>query len=88
MPLFAVAVLASLLAERSTLRGLGNKAVGDDPTGLTFFIGSWFLIRSLYVVSYIQIADHTTSFIRSTFWGLGSGLAFWQIYKAAEILGA
>jgi len=88
MPLFAVAVLASLLAERSTMRGLGNKAAGEDITGLTFFIGSWFLIRSLYVVSYVQIADHATSFVRSAFWGLGSGLAFWQIYKAAEILGA
>ena len=82
LPLFASAVLASLLAEKVTLRG----KAGDD-TGLSMFITLFMVVRSAYVVSYVQIADHTKSFIRSSFYALGSGLAGWQIYKAAQLMG-
>ncbi|KAJ4992438.1 hypothetical protein SVAN01_02147 [Stagonosporopsis vannaccii] len=87
LPLYAVAVLASLLAERVTARGQGNAAIGEDVTGLTTFIGAFMAVRAAYVVSYISISEHKTSFIRSTFWALGAGLTFWQIYKAALLLG-
>jgi len=87
MPLFAVAVIASIIAERTTATGLGREAVRGDATGLSTFVGAWFLVRSLYVASYIQIADHSKSFIRSSFWAVGSGLAAYQIYKAAALLG-
>jgi hypothetical protein len=40
-----------------------------------------------YVVSYISIADHSKSFIRSSFWAIGAGLTGYQIYKAAALLG-
>ena len=40
-----------------------------------------------YVVSYINIADHSKSFIRSSFWAIGAGLTGYQIYKAAALLG-
>lgn len=43
--------------------------------------------RAAYVVAYIAIADHKKSFIRSTLWAVGAGLTFWQIYKAASLLG-
>lgn len=87
MPLFIAAVLSSIIAERSTVSGLGNNLSGQDATGLTSFIGTWFAVRTAYAVAYIQISDHTTSFFRSTMWALGTGLASWQIYKAAQILG-
>lgn len=87
MPLFAFAVIASIIAERTTATGLGREAVRGDATGLSTFVGAWFVIRSLYVVSYIQISDHQQSFIRSTFWAIGTGAAFYQIYKAAALLG-
>lgn len=83
MPLFAVAVLASIIAERTTARGVAT----SDDTGLSMFIASWFAVRAAYNVSYIAIADHSTSFIRSGFWTLGTGLASYQIYKAACLLG-
>lgn len=84
MPLFAVAVLASILAERTAATGLGRE---PDATSLSTFVGAWFAVRAAYNVAYVQIADHATSFIRSGLWVLGSGLAFYQIYKAAAILG-
>jgi uncharacterized MAPEG superfamily protein len=87
MPLFAVAILASIMAERTTATGLGREAVRGDATGLTTFIGAWFVVRALYGVAYVQIADHSTSFIRSMLYVTGSGLAVWQIYKAAALLG-
>ncbi|KAK4629175.1 hypothetical protein CLAFUR4_08532 [Fulvia fulva] len=87
LPLYAVAVLASVIAERSTARGLGNVVAGEDVTGLTGFIGAFMVVRAAYMVSYVQIADHSKSFIRSTFWVIGAGLSAYQIYKAAAIIG-
>jgi uncharacterized MAPEG superfamily protein len=87
MPIFAAAVLASIIAERSTVTGLGREVVSGDATGLTTFIGAWFAIRAMYNVAYVQIADHDKSFIRSGLWAIGSGLAMYQIYKAAALLG-
>jgi uncharacterized MAPEG superfamily protein len=83
MPLFAVAVLASIIAERTTAAGLS----GGKETGLTTFIGAWFAVRAMYGVAYVQIADHSTSFVRSGLYMVGSGLAVWQIWKAAVMLG-
>ena len=82
MPLFASAVLASLLAEKVTLRGKAG-----DNTGLSMYITLYMVVRSAYVVSYVQIADHSKSFIRSFLWGFGSLLTCWQIYKAAQLMG-
>ncbi|EUC32010.1 hypothetical protein COCVIDRAFT_30220 [Bipolaris victoriae FI3] len=87
LPLFATAVLASIVAERTTAVGLGREVVSGDATGLTTFVAAWFAVRTAYVVSYVQIADHATSFVRSSFWAVGSGLAVYQIYKAAALLG-
>jgi uncharacterized MAPEG superfamily protein len=83
MPLFAVAVLASIIAERTTAAGLS----GGKETGVTTFIGVWFALRAMYGVAYVQIADHSTSFVRSLLYTAGSGLAVWQIWKAAVMLG-
>jgi uncharacterized MAPEG superfamily protein len=87
MPLFAAAVIASIVAERTTAVGLGREVVSGDATGLKTFIAAWFAVRAAYAVSYVQIADHSTSFIRSSLWAIGSGLAGYQIYKAAALLG-
>jgi len=87
MPLFVAAVLSSIIAERTTATGIGREAMSGDATGLTTFISAWFAVRAVYNVSYVQIADHSKSFIRSTFYTIGSGLAAYQIYKAAAILG-
>jgi uncharacterized MAPEG superfamily protein len=87
MPLFAVAVLASIIAERSTVTGLGRAVADGNATGLTTFIGAWFAVRAAYDVAYVQIADHEKSFIRSGMWAVGTGLAFYQIWKAAALLG-
>jgi uncharacterized MAPEG superfamily protein len=86
MPLFAAAILASIIAERTTATGMGREVM-SDATGLTSFVSAWFAIRAMYSVSYIQIEDHSKSFIRSSFWAIGSGLAAYQIYKAAALLG-
>jgi uncharacterized MAPEG superfamily protein len=45
LPLYAAAVLASVIAERSTAKGLGNAVVGEDVTGLTTFIGAFMVVR-------------------------------------------
>ncbi|KAF2623548.1 hypothetical protein BU25DRAFT_434119 [Macroventuria anomochaeta] len=87
LPLYVAAVLASIIAERVTAKGLGNAVVDNDVTGLTTFIGTFMAIRTAYVVSYINIADHGKSFIRSTLWAIGAGLSGYQIYKAASLLG-
>ncbi|EAT83918.1 hypothetical protein HBH56_157390 [Parastagonospora nodorum] len=87
MPLFAVAILASIMAERSTVTGLGRAVVDGDATGLTTFVAAWFAVRAAYDVAYVAIADHEKSFIRSTLYAVGSGLAGWQIWKAAALLG-
>jgi uncharacterized MAPEG superfamily protein len=87
LPLFAVAVIASLIAERTTATGIGREVVSGDATGLTTFVPAWFAIRAAYSIAYVQIADHSKSFIRSSLWAIGSGLATYQIYKAAAILG-
>jgi uncharacterized MAPEG superfamily protein len=87
LPLFTAAVLASVIAERTTATGLGREALGNDATGLTTFVSAWFVVRSLYVGAYVAIEDHQTSFVRSSLWAVGSGLAMWQIYKAAALLG-
>ena len=87
MPLFAAAVIASIIAERTTATGIGREVVRGDATGLPTFVGAWFVVRSLYVAAYVQIADHEKSFIRSGLWAIGSGLAAYQIYKAALLLG-
>ncbi|KAJ4351755.1 uncharacterized protein N0V89_007098 [Didymosphaeria variabile] len=88
LPLFAAAVLASILAER--VAGPSVKIGGTselDPTGLTMFVGAWFAIRAAYNVAYISIDEHSKSFARSGLWATGSGLAIYQIFKAAQILG-
>ncbi|CAN9080373.1 unnamed protein product [Alternaria alternata] len=87
LPLFAVAVIASIIAERTTATGIGREVVSGDATGLTTFVSAFFAIRAAYAVSYVQIADHSKSFIRSSFWAIGFGLSAYQIYKAAAILG-
>ncbi|KAH7395165.1 membrane-associated, eicosanoid/glutathione metabolism protein [Phaeosphaeria sp. MPI-PUGE-AT-0046c] len=87
MPIFAVAVLASLFAERSTATGLGRAVANGDATGLTTFIGAWFAVRTMYVVAYVSISEHSKSPIRSLLWVTGTVLAFYQIYKAAALLG-
>ena len=87
LPLFAVAILASIVAEKLSVAGLGKNTVHKDATGLTTFIGIWFLVRALYGIAYVQITDHSTSFVRSGIYSVGGGLAFWQIYKAAVMLG-
>ncbi|KAJ4346213.1 hypothetical protein N0V95_005579 [Ascochyta clinopodiicola] len=87
LPLYAAAVLASILAERVTAKGLGSTAVDGDVTGLTTFVAAFLAVRTAYVVSYVQIADHSKSFIRSSFWAVGAGLSIYQIYKAASLLG-
>lgn len=88
MPLFAAAVLASVFAEKvSGARDIGIKHDLEDPTGLKTFVPAWFAVRTLYNIAYIQIEDHSTSFVRSLFWMVGSGLASYQIYKAATLLG-
>jgi hypothetical protein len=43
--------------------------------------------RAAYVASYISIEDHKKSFVRSSFYAVGAGLTFYQIYKAAVLLG-
>ncbi|KAF9697649.1 hypothetical protein EKO04_004310 [Ascochyta lentis] len=87
LPLYAAAVLASLFAERVTAKGLGSSVVEGDVTGLTTFVGAFMVVRAAYVVSYVQIADHGKSFIRSLFWAIGAGLSAYQMYKAAALLG-
>ncbi|KAL1591409.1 hypothetical protein SLS60_012022 [Paraconiothyrium brasiliense] len=88
LPLFVAAVLASILAERVAGPSVKIGGTGDlDPTGLTTFVGAWFAIRTAYNVAYISIDDHSKSFARSALWVTGSGLAFYQIFKAAQILG-
>jgi len=87
LPLFAAAVLASIIAERLTLKGASATVTGGDVTGLTTFVGAWFAVRAAYCVAYVLIADHATSFIRSALWSTGSVLAVYQIYKAAQIIG-
>lgn len=87
LPLFVSAILASVIAERATLKGFGESVRGEDATGLITFIGAWFAVRTAYNVAYIQIADHSTSFLRSGLWAVGGGLAGYQIYKAAQVLG-
>jgi len=87
LPLYAAAVLASLIAERVTAKGLGRSVVEGDVTGLRTFVGAFMVVRAAYVVSYVQIADHGKSFIRSSFWAIGAGLSAYQIYKAAALLG-
>lgn len=87
MPLFVTAILASIIAERLTLKGASANVAGNDATGLTMFVGAWFAVRAAYSVAYVQISDHSMSFLRSTLWAVGSGLAGYQIYKAAQLLG-
>ncbi|EDU39843.1 MAPEG domain containing protein [Pyrenophora tritici-repentis] len=87
MPLFAAAVLASLIAERTTATGIGREVMSGDATGLTTFISAWFAVRTLYVVSYVQLSEAPKSAIRSVLWATGSGLAFYQFYKAAALFG-
>ena len=43
--------------------------------------------RAAYLASYINIEDHEKSFVRSSLWAVGAGLTFYQIYKAAVLLG-
>lgn len=45
LPLYAVAVLASIIAERATARGLGIAVVDSDATGLTTFVGAFMAVR-------------------------------------------
>ena len=45
LPLYAAAVLASVIAERVTATGLGKTAVGDDVTGLITVIGAFMAVR-------------------------------------------
>ncbi|KAK6076217.1 hypothetical protein SCUP234_07385 [Seiridium cupressi] len=87
LPLFITAVLASIIAEKATLQGFGERVREEDFTGLTTFVGAWFAVRTVYNVLYIQTEDTSKSFFRSLSWAAGSGLSIYQIYKAAQILG-
>ncbi|KAI4671941.1 hypothetical protein J4E90_003469 [Alternaria incomplexa] len=87
MPLFAAAVIASIIAERTTATGIGREVISGDATGLTTFVTAWFAVRAAYSLAYVQIATYSKSMIRSGLWVIGSGLAMYQIYKAAAILG-
>jgi len=87
MPLFAAAVIASIIAERTTATGIGREVISGDATGLTAFVTAWFAVRAAYSLAYVQIATYSKSMIRSGLWAIGSGLAIYQIYKAAAILG-
>jgi uncharacterized MAPEG superfamily protein len=88
LPLFAVAVLASIVAERVAGPSVKIGGTGDlDPTGLSTFVGAWFAVRIAYNAAYILVEDRAKSFGRSALWGTGSALAIYQIYKAAVILG-
>lgn len=51
LPLYATAVLASIIAERATGKGLGNAVVGNDVTGLTTFVGAFMAVRYVPVNS-------------------------------------
>jgi uncharacterized MAPEG superfamily protein len=88
MPIFIAAVLSSLLAERTTAAGGLNRIADVDATGLSTFLVSWFAVRAVYNVAYIQISTRPLSFVRSGAWATGFGLAAYQIYKAAQVLGA
>jgi hypothetical protein len=88
MPIFIAAILASIIAERTTAAGGLNRIADVDATGISTFIASWFAIRTVYNVAYISISDYSLSFIRSGAWASGFGLAAYQIYKAAQVLGA
>lgn len=88
MPFYAAAVLASVMAERVTAGGQSNRAAGNDVTGLSTFVASWFAVRVLYNVAYVAISTTPMSFVRSGLWFVGISLASYQIYKAAELLGA
>jgi len=87
MPLFAVAILASIIAERSSFKGAGSTITGHDPTGLRTFLPAFFAVRTAYTLAYIHISDHAKGFIRSALWMIGVGLSCTQVYKAAQILG-
>ena len=88
IPLFASAVLSSLLAERVATPSIQIGGTSTlDPTGLTTYIAAWFAIRAAYTVAYVSISDHKTSLIRSALWAVGTGLSAWQIVKAAKVLG-
>ncbi|KAJ4301384.1 hypothetical protein N0V90_003476 [Kalmusia sp. IMI 367209] len=87
MPIFAAAILASLIAERSSFKGAGAALNGEDATGLTTFIAAWFAVRTAYNVAYISISSHSASFTRSALWAAGTVLASYQIFKAAKVLG-
>lgn len=45
LPFYAAAVLASIIAERVTARGLGNAGLGEDVTGLSTFVGAFMAVR-------------------------------------------
>lgn len=83
MPFYIAAVLASIMAERATVRG----QTGTSDTGLTSFVATFFAIRAAYNILYIQVSDHSVSFLRSGAWAAGMGVMGYQIYKAAQILG-
>jgi uncharacterized MAPEG superfamily protein len=88
LPLFAVAVLASIVAERVAGPSIKIGGTGDlDPTGLTTFVGTFFAVRVAYTAAYVLIEDQAKSFGRSALWAVGSGLSMYQIYKAAQLLG-
>lgn len=80
-------MLASIIAERTTATGIGRDIVRGDTTGLSTYIGAFFLARAGYGVAYVQIADHSKSLVRSLLYAIGAGLSAYQIYKAAALLG-
>ena len=88
MPLFASAVIASVVAERMTATRYARELVGsDDATGVKTFVAAWFVVRAAYSVAYVQIADPSKSAVRSAIWAFGTALATYQIYRAAVVWG-
>lgn len=89
MPFFSAAILASIIAERTTGTGLAKAAIGSNSsaTDLMTFISVWFALRTCYVVSYVLIGDHKKSFIRSAFYSAASIWCINQFWKCAKVLG-
>lgn len=83
MPIFAAAVLASIVANRLS----AQEAEGDDIVGLTKFIAWWFALRSAFVVAYVSISNPKISLVRSALWAAGLVLLCAQFYSVAKVLG-
>lgn len=88
MPLYIAAVFAGLLAEQSAKGTISEVLVSHNaPTGLTKFVYSWFVLRLLYNMLYINTSQQKWTHFRSMTWMAGFSLCIGQIYMAANVLG-